>query len=89
MHSSQNSYDMLQAKVDPVGGRWILSKKGPKNRPLLTLGGVGDHTVDTRLTFGVPPENFGVNGSNEQGGKSVASKLSDTQIRKKLHIFQK
>ena len=50
-----------------------------KNRPLLTLGGAGDHAVDTRLTFGVKLWAM---------WKIGGIKLSDTQIRKKLHIFK-
>ena len=42
---------------------------GDTNRPLLTLGGAGGQTVETRSTFGVRLKSLGYNASNGLCGK--------------------
>ena len=94
--------------MDRFAGKFDFVQKQPKKRPfwgdtnrtLLTLGGAGGQTVETRSTFGVPLQNLVYNASNELCGRSVASKLrpqqadglfyqGDTEIGEKLHFFIK
>ena len=63
--------------MDRFAGKFDFVQKQPKKRPfwgatnrtLLTLGGAGGQTVETRSTFGVRLKSLGYNASNGLYGK--------------------
>ena len=86
INSFPNMYDMLQAKVDHLAGRFNIVKKHLKPACLggheswfPSFGRTVCQTICTRSTCRLPLITLGYNGSNQLYVKSVASKVTSQQ----------